>query len=150
MNTIINKLPQDIVLRIIPYTYSVQNKDLLQDIINYKKMKKLLSKRYFNFWIIKLENNEPEDKNWMINDLISFANDDNATMLGYVDKFYNIFKRNIQLQSKSKDIIDKYFYHLEKKDVNTQINICIGLLRPDERERFFNLFNSYDYFEIGI
>ncbi len=150
MNTIINKLPQDIVLRIIPYTYSVQNKELLQDIIDYTKMKLLLLKRYFYFWIFIMENNEPEDKNWMVNDLISFANDDNPTMLGYVDKFYNIFKRNTQLQTKSKDIIDKYFYHLEKKDVNTQINIFLGLLLPFEREEFFDLFKSYDYFEIDI
>lgn len=148
MNNIINKLPQDIVLRIIPYTYNVQNKELLQDIIDYTKMKLLLLKRYFYFWIIIMENNEPEDKNWIINDLISFANDDNPTMLGYVDKFYDIFKRNTQLQTN--EDVDRYYYQLDKKDVNIQINIYLGLLLPFEREEFFDLFKSYDYFEIDI
>lgn len=33
MNKFINRLPLDIVLQIIPYTYHLQNKNLLHDIM---------------------------------------------------------------------------------------------------------------------
>ena len=52
-------------------------------------------------------------------------------MYGYVDNFYNIFKRNIYLQTN--ESIDKYINILEKKNVKTQINIFLGLLTIDER-----------------
>ena len=32
---LISKLPEDIVNRIIPYTYNIQTKNLLEDIIHY-------------------------------------------------------------------------------------------------------------------
>jgi hypothetical protein len=136
----IHKLPCDIILRIIPYTYNTQSKQLLEDIVNYTKMKTQLSQLYFNFWIIDREELEPEDKNWLINDIFSYANDDNPTMLGYVDKFYNICKRNIQLQTN--EGVDKYVTNLEKKNVSTQINVFLGLLLPHERDLFFY---SYHY-----
>ena len=47
MNCYINKLPSDIISIIIPYTYNLQNKQLLDDIINYKETKK----NYLNYII---------------------------------------------------------------------------------------------------
>jgi hypothetical protein len=52
-------------------------------------------------------------------------------MFGYIDHFYNIFKRNIYLQSV--EAIDKYVNNLEKKNVKSQINIFLGLLTINER-----------------
>ena len=132
MNNFINRLPLDIVLQIIPYTYHLQNKNLLDDIINYNETKKLLFELYHKHWIIERQSLDPEeDKNWLINDIFAYANDYNATMYGYVDNFYNIFKRNICLQTNEK--IYKYVYDLEKKEVVTQINIFLGLLTMKER-----------------
>jgi hypothetical protein len=127
----INKLPIDIILRIIPFTYHLQNKNLLDDIVSYKKTKKTLFKIYYNYWIINAESGPEEDKNWLINDIFAYANNYNATMYGYADKFYNIFKRNNYLQTKVD--INKYVYNLEKKKVETQINIFLGLLTIKER-----------------
>ena len=45
---------------------------------------------------------------WPINDIIGYANNDKATMYGYVDNFYNIFNRNSSLQTNND--IDKYLY----------------------------------------
>ena len=125
MRNFIKRLPLDIILQIIPYTYNLQNKNLLNDIINYKETHTLLSELYNKYWIIDQQSEDPEeDKNWLINDIIAYANNYNATMNGYTDNFYNILKRNI------KEIdIDK----IEKKSVKTQINIFLGLLTGAER-----------------
>ena len=132
MKNFIQRLPTDIILRIIPYTYNVQNKDLLNDIIHYKESRTLLLELYHNYWIIEAQMQDPEeDINWLINDIIAYANNDNATMFGYVDNYYNIFKRNIFL--KTIEIIDKYRNKLEEKKVQTQINIFLGLLTIRER-----------------
>lgn len=137
MNKFINRLPLDIVLQIIPYTYHLQNKNLLEDIVNYTQTKKVLFELYHKFWMIDLISLDPEeDKNWLINDIFGYANNNHATMNGYIDKFYNIFKRNIFLQTNEK--IDKYVYNLEKKRVNTQINIFLGLLTIKERKDIIN------------
>jgi hypothetical protein len=52
-------------------------------------------------------------------------------MYGYVESFYNIFKRNAFLQSNQD--IDRYILNLEKKDVARQINVFLGMLRTEER-----------------
>jgi hypothetical protein len=131
MKDFIDRLPLDIVLQIIPYTYNLQDKNLLNDIINYKETRSLLLKLYYEYWIIDIQTENEQDKYWLINDIIAYANNDKATMYGYVDKFYNIFKRNIYLQTN--ESIDKYINILEKKNVKTQINIFLGLLTIDER-----------------
>lgn len=133
MDNFIQKLPTDIILRIIPYTYNLQNKYLLEDIIHFKETKTNLIELYNNYWIELLHSNDPEEGlNWLINDIIAYANYFNATMYGYKDNFYNIFKRNVFLQTNEK--IDIYINNLRKKNTLTQINIFLGLLKKEERE----------------
>lgn len=134
---LIEKLPLDVVMQIIPYTYHLQNKELLNDIKSYTETKILLSKYYYNYWIVFLENNEDEDKNWLINNIFAYANNYKPTMNGYDEQFYNIFKRNAFLQSNQD--IERYVANLEKKDVTSQINIFLGLLTLQERGEFIGL-----------
>jgi hypothetical protein len=132
MYNFIQKLPTDIILQIIPYTYNIQNKNLLDDIINYTESKMILLELYYSYWILEAQSVDPEeDKNWLINDIFAYANNYNAIMWGYIDNFYNIFKRNIKLLTKKE--IDKYIDNLQKKSVKTQINIFLGLLNINER-----------------
>jgi hypothetical protein len=131
MKELISKLPIDIVLLIIPYTYNLQPKPLLNDIVNYTQTKTTLFELYHKSWIVERECLDPEDKNWLINDIFAYSNNYKPTMYGYVDKFYNIFKRNNYLQTKDK--IDKYVNNMENKNVVTQINIFLGLLTIQER-----------------
>jgi len=139
MNCFISRLPRDIISKIIPYTYNFQNKILLDDIKNYKEIKTTLLELYYRTWIIELQSQDPEDdKNWLINDIFAYANDYNATMYGYIDKFYNIFRRNVFLQQNHENI-DNYINSLEEKDVSSQINIFLGLLTIDERNELLNL-----------
>lgn len=127
-----NKLPLDIVLQIIPYTYELQNKNLLEDIINYKKTKTLIFDMYYKYWIIDLQSIDPDEhKYWLINDIHGYANNYKATMNGYVDNFYNIFKRNMFLNTN--EDVDTYVCNLEKKNVSSQINVFLGLLTIEER-----------------
>jgi len=118
------KLPMDMRLRILPYTYRVQSNHLLRDIESYKQTKETLLSVYHSYW-------NSEDRDWLINDIFAYANHYKATMYGYVDNFYSVFKRKPQLQTI--ESIHTYVNHLQKKDVKTQINIVLGLFTVYER-----------------
>ena len=144
MKDFIQRLPFDIVSLIIPYTYNIQDKSLLRDIVNYTESKNILLDSYYTCWIIERQSLDPEEhKNWLINDIFGYANDYNALMFGYIDKFYNIFLRNKCL--KSNDDIHKYIYKLEGKNVSTQINIFLGLLTVNERKEVISNFRIRNY-----
>jgi hypothetical protein len=139
MTELIKNLPLDIVRLIIPYTYELQDKNLLNDIIHYQESKTTLLGLYHQFWIIDNQMSDPEeDINWLINDIFAYANNYKATMYGYIDNFYNIFFRNKFLKSKSE--INNYIINLEKKRVSHQINIFLALLTNKEREDIINNF----------
>lgn len=134
MSEMVLNLPTDIILHIIPYTYKLQNKEILNDIKNYSETKTMLSNYYYNYWIIFLQSEKPQDKYWLINDIFAYANNYNPTMYGYNENFYSIFKRNTSL--KSNQVIDKYILNLEKKHIDSQINVFLGFLTPKERKEF--------------
>jgi hypothetical protein len=75
----------------------------------------------------------------LINDLFGYANDYKPTIYGYVDHFYEIFKRNKLLQMNTK--IQKYVYNLEKKQITTHINVFLGLLTIHERKELVDNFS---------
>ena len=140
MNKFIHRLPEDIIDYIIPYTYQLQNKQLLCDIKNYKETKDIVLELYYNLWIIYMEETEPEDKYWLINNIIAHINNYKATMYGYVENFYNIFRRNQYLQTY--EDINNYVSILETKPVDSQINIIWALLTPKERYDIINEFQE--------
>jgi hypothetical protein len=132
MDVLMNKLPMEIILQIISYTYQLQNKSLLDDIIDFTRSKKILLELYHKYWIIDMQyHDHNEDKYWLINDIYAYANNYKPIMYGFNDKFYNIFKRNKYL--KTNEDIDTYVDNLEKKDVSSHINIFLGLLTIKER-----------------
>jgi hypothetical protein len=147
MKDFIQKLPFDIVLRIIPYTYNIQQNSLLNDIVNFTQVKTILYELYYNYWMIEMQVQDPEeDKNWLINDILGYANNNNAIIFGYVDNFYNIFKRNIVLKTKTKEEIKKYVKNIYNKEVISQINIFLGLFTIHERNELIYNF----YLENGV
>jgi RNAse (barnase) inhibitor barstar len=124
-------LPIDVINHIIPYTYSVQPKELLEDIRSYYDTKKIIEKIYFNSFYDDFFIDDKVNKCWLINDLFAFENNHN---------FYNIFSRNIMLK---KDYEKNKFFigNLENKKIEIQINIFWGLFTPEERNEFIDIVN---------
>ena len=125
---IIKRLPKEIRLYILPYTYQVQPKCLLRDIEHFKETHAVLLHMYRVYWG---EIQPGEDKNWLLNDMFAYANHYKATMYGYVDNFYRIFRRNKQMNTV--DAIHRYIRKIEEKPSDTQINIVLGLFTLHER-----------------
>jgi hypothetical protein len=144
---LIQRLPKEIREKIISYTYQGQDKQMLEDIRNFIETRKTIFTLYRTFWINTWDEIEPEDKNWLINDLHAYANNYKASMYGYVDNFYNILKRNYLLKRKIDEDIDNSILILEKKNVHSQINIFLGLFFPKERNDMIifitNMINQY-------
>lgn len=131
-------LPVELIQFIIPYTYQPQSNALTNDIRSFYTTKKTAHPLYYNRFVIGLDESEPSDKEWLINDLFRFSNQKNPTMNGYVDHFYNLFLRNPFL--KTRDNVDRYILKTKCRDVNTQINIFWGLFTLDERNMFITKF----------
>ena len=134
MNKQIIKLPMEIQQKIISYTYQFQPENLIKDITNYYITKEFILKIYYERWIRDMCENEPEDKYWLVNDIIRHLNDNRATMFGYIDKFYIFFLRNYLFFDKNK--INKYFLYFYNEPINKQVNVYWGLFTSEEREEF--------------
>ena len=147
MEDILFFLPREIVSQIMQYTYQVQDKSLLSDIVNYTECKERLYFLYLTFFTIRDQVDEYES--WLSNDIAYYMNEFCHTDLfyggGYVDKFYTRLSRNPFLNSKEK--IDKYVTKLSSNGIDgitKEINIYLGLLKSEEREDFILwVINSY-------
>ena len=75
---IIQRLPEDVMRNIIPYTYAVQSKELLEDIRSYYVTLKKAKDIYKRYWNVNKEDEcnccgvPNEDIDWLINDIIGF------------------------------------------------------------------------------
>jgi len=106
------RIPFDVIINhIIPYTYNIQPKLLLEDIKNYYTIKTKLINDKYNTNIIKHE-------------LLS-----NCYM--NKKKFNNILDRHFQIHVKNYDN-----HILYKYSQNTQFNIVFALLSREERTYF--------------
>ena len=120
-----NKLPFDIITNhIIPYTYNIQPKLLLEDIKNYHNIKSILINDKYKTNIIKHEI------------LARYYCSNNK------QKINNILNRHYLSNLK------KYDYNiLYKYSQNTKFNILFGLLTKEEREGsseyIFKEFNNW-------
>jgi hypothetical protein len=136
MSILLSKLPNEIIRKIIPYTYNLQKTDLLQDIIHFAKQRNLI-------YYIYNETYGNEYKEWLLNDLLLFCNDYYGPMFGYNDTFYNILYRNKLLLNQKQ--INHYIHLLERKNINIIINTLYGLLTVKERYQFLNNWNIYSF-----
>ena len=143
MKKYIKNLPHEIILNILSYTYRPQSSSLLQDIVSYVKTKRSLYDYYYNFWIIEINFHIMADKEWLLNDIVFYANGYAPTMNGYSEIFYNLLMRNPFLRNRQ--YVDRYIRMIDKKHITTPINILLGLFNTLEREEllytYTNMYN---------
>lgn len=123
-----NKLPIDVIFKILSYTYNPQNQPLLEDIRNFYKTRQIVNDIYIEKWKHSTIENY---KDWIINDMFIFLNDCIPTMFGYCKKCKDIINRNSFVKN-----VESYIYYTELKKVDSQINIFFALFTTKEREEF--------------
>ena len=137
MCDIISKLPENIKLHILSYTYLPQPKSLLLDIKSYLSTHSMIHKYYYyeiRAWPI---NSDEESKlNWLFYNLLLHSNNNIPVRNGYVDYFYFILYRHYMLQNKSRQDVDIVVSRMNNKNITTRINILWGLYKPLERIQF--------------
>ena len=126
--------PNIVGFHIIPYTYEPQSEALMRDICNYRETLQLIRSIYRNFHIITHEKEEPEDQNWLINDLFGFGNNGIPTGHAYIDHFRHIWFRLYAININNE--FDYFIRLYERKSVNTQINMFWAILTLSERNLF--------------
>jgi hypothetical protein len=136
MEDILNRFPIEIASYITQYTYNLQNKDLLNDIVNFSVSKLEIYKLYLDYFT---QLNEAEEYiNWISNDIVLYTNNFRHTGVlyggGYTDRFYDRLFRNPFL--KTKENVDDYIIKLTNSGTIKEINIYLGLLTIKEREDF--------------
>ena len=104
----IRLLPENIRNHILSFHCNSQNIELLRDIENFVKVKKDLGDIYKYKWQDFYDEEQLEDRYWLINDIIYWLNFDMPTAVGYTPHFYNVWKRNIYLLTN--DQIQKYMF----------------------------------------
>lgn len=132
--TVLKNLPPELVYIILSYTYMPQSKLLTDDIKEYSNTKLIVNNWYYNRFVIELNEPEPSDKDWLINDLFAYTNRGFPTMNGYVEEFYNLFFK-FQLL-KTNEQVTRFILKIESLPVTTQINIFLGLFTLAEKRDF--------------
>jgi len=136
--TVFNNLPVELIYIILSYTYEPQSKLLTDDIQNYYKTKPIVEKLYFDRYVVYFGEDEPSNKDWLINDLFYYANRRTPAMNGYVESFYQMFFKYCLLTTHEQ--VNQMVKRIEGKAVVTQINMFWGLFTPEERNDFL-IFN---------
>lgn len=143
-----NDLDDDLKNLILSKIRKPQNKDLLNDIINYKKQKDIIYDKYLANGF-EYTDDYTDDFNihgWIENDLLGYYNNN----LAYIENITecNINKLSRQLSFKIKKNIKGetnavYNFHLNTNiDIKSRINRYIGNLTIDERNNFINNINN--------
>jgi hypothetical protein len=137
---IIRGLPAELVRYIITFTYSCQSPDLLEDIRSFYNDKKKVQVWYYHNFNVRFYMNSTEDQDWMANDIIRYFNEDQATMNGYHDHFFDLCSRFFSLDSQEKQ--HRFIDAILEPRVKPMrcFNVLWGILLPPERKEFIRGF----------
>ena len=133
----LKKIPIEIInTHIIPYTYSFQSKELLNDISSYSNDFSLIENYYYCLHNPKI----------CMNDLIFFCNSVYVIFtINY--KFQSILRRHIYFTNKPNDKLYKFIIYIINCNNNRKIERFVkflwGLLIPLERTKFINEYIIY-------
>ena len=136
-------LPFELAVMILSYTHLLQSKQLTYDISNYCKRKIQLKSIYYNKFI-----KEPDDIDWLSNDLVRHANDYQATNTG-LGGLIKMFQRLYLLRDKDVECVREYITcYLQTCSSSNQINTLLGLLTHIERDNFFSSLTYVAYHDM--
>jgi len=118
------RIPVDVIINhIIPYTYNVQSKTLLEDIKNYYTIKEILM-------------NQKYDTNMIKHEILAVFYDNKC-------KLFTILNRHFQMKCKKKDC--DIIYNLSN---SKRFNILFGLFTKEERILFLEYILQDSFFEL--
>lgn len=144
MNQIVNpnnlkRLPLEVIMtHIIPYTYNVKPAIHLHDIRSFKVDYDLLTNLFYDYNEIMI-----------LNDLVQFCNNNRMPNYNIEKKYENIIRRHFSFHNKTKYEINKFvFLNIHRKMLSfseRKIRFLLGLLTPNERTSFFNMYILEEY-----
>lgn len=141
-----DKLNYDLQNEILSKIRKSQNKDLLEDITNFKKAKKEIFEKYENNNYNYDINSESFIYFQIESDLIKYFNDDITTLYGItetnVEKLERILSIKLKMK-KNKALIATKMMIDNKISVNKRINMLIGALTIKERQNFIDKLNTH-------
>ena len=144
-NSMICKLPEEVKQHILSYSMNPQPVILCQDICNFHSTLNHLYDLYYKMYIVNFHEDEPEDKFWMINDLLVYMNGYYPMNAGFKEGFYEIIRRSYMC--KNIFTVQQFIKYLNNNNCNVfrQIHVIWGLFTPEERNYFM-----YNAFKLGV
>jgi len=131
----IHRLPEEVRMHIMSYSMNPQPLFLCHDIHNFHYTLNSLYDLYYRIYIVDFHENEPEDKFWIVNDLLGYMNGYYPMNSGFVERFYEIIRRSFRNNNVS--TAQQFIKYLNSNsNVFRQIHIIWGLLTVDERNYF--------------
>lgn len=118
METLMKRLPDEIILHILGYSRLQQSCELLNDIESVYRCKKLLMLDY------------QHDVFWILSDLIMFLQSTNPSMHEFIESLDGIIARIYKCTPA------EFLDWIREKEMTASINIILGMLTPMERIRF--------------
>ena len=133
-------LPQEIITKILGYTYCLQNKDLLVDIKNYNEIKEIVLDDYRNFWY-EYDFGSDFRENMLLTDLLHFLQIHESFINGCVEVLPFHFRQVFLLQNvPTEEIYNSIKRFNNINNVKTRINILFGLMSPLTRQKFAKIY----------
>ena len=135
-------LPLEIIQIILRYTYRPQSEELVCDIKGFKERLNHARELYVRRW----HRIAPDEvTNWLINDIMRFANSGRPTNLGAHPKMRDILSRffmhrRVGIQS----IFVKYVSnkHCQRISTSSMVNVFWGLFTYKERQEFIEEYGA--------
>jgi hypothetical protein len=132
-------LPIELIHIIMRYTYRPQPLTLTNDIKSYVCGMTQSLVIYHNRYMII----EPEESlNWLLNDIVRYANANQPTNLGVHPKMYDILGRSFSRQHKLCYTCSQYTSDYYKDNVTTGIRVLWGLFTIRERLDFIKEYGA--------
>ena len=142
-----DELDNDLQNLILSKIRNPQNKNLLEDIIDYKKSKDNIFNKYFNKGFDYDVNSEFFIYFQIENDLLRYFNDDYGTLYCItetnIEKLERILSIKKKMEKKSKALVATLIMNNNTINVNMRINMLIGCLKINERKDFLKNFLHY-------